>query len=465
MTIDLPCDRVAEIGVIGACLDGGIETCLVAFESVPDKAFYHDDLRMAFQCLEALVRKGVKPDTIALMSEWKRLGCGMEFPLADLAMAQDRSPAFMLPDRSETVLDSFMRRRAIMSAHRLSEMASDAATPVQDAIRAIYDDLSDAQSRTPTIYEPKAGASLLIDDLERRHQLQGKRSGIPTGIESLDEITDGLQLGEFWVIGARPSVGKTTLGLNIAESVVFKEKIPCLFVSLEMTAASLLRRMLSMCSRIDSRSIRRGLFNQGDFKSMTAFTARLSASPFYVMDAPGGAKDSVICNAIRASVRRWGVKVVILDYIQKIKPENKGEKRTYEIGDTTSRLVEVAKRENICLLSLAQLNRDKDKQQRSPIVSDLADSKAIEADADFIGLLDRPVLDREGKLTDELARLHIAKQRDGERGILDLKFDGKHHRFSQLEYECGTSSGTNGSSQGRIWSAVDYRTPAEIPET
>lgn len=433
MSVSLPSDRSSEIGVIGACLDGGIESCIIAFDLVPDKAFFNEDLRMVFQCLNSVVNRGTAPDVISLASEWKRLGFQSDFPFSDIAMAQDRSASFLLEERAATVLELFHRRSAIMAADALLYSASDMGKPLADSISMFESELVDSRPKTPPIHEPRASAELLINNLERRHQLQGKRSGIKSGINSLDNITDGLQLGEFWVIGARPGAGKTTLSLNIAESVAFVEGIPCLFVSLEMSAEALLLRMLSMHTRINARDVRRGLFNAGDFKSMTVFTAKLSRTPFYIMDAPGGAKDSVICNSIRAAIRRWGVKVVILDYIQKIKPESKGEKRTYEIGDTTGKLVELTKREKINLFALAQLNRDKDKQARAPMVSDLADSKAIEADADFIGLLDRPVRDSNGDLDESRALLHVAKQRDGERGTIELSFDGSHHRFSEFQ--------------------------------
>src|SRR6185503_8506526 len=241
-----------------------------------------------------------------------------------------------------------------------------------------------------------------------------------------DDMTDGLQRGELWIIGARPNVGKTSIALNVAEEISFHQNVPCLFVTLEMSAVALNRRMLAMSARIDGSSIRRGSFAEQDFKRMTTFTAKLSACPFYFLDSPGGISISRLCNSIRASVRRWKIAVVIIDYLQKIRPDKKGEKRTYEIGDSTSLLVEVTKRENINCFALAQLNRDPDKGGRSPVLSDLADSKSIEADADFVGLLDRPI---DG--CEEKAQLIVAKQRDGERGKIPMTFEGRYYRFTE----------------------------------
>lgn len=425
--MNLPVDRNAEVGIIGACLDGSVmgkvDTCIEAFDLVHDKCFFHDDTRIGFQCLKAIVSAGTAPDTISLYSKWKELANGLEFPV-EFHGLQEQHTMYQLKNRAETLLDCYRRRTACLTADALRTAACDLAKPINESLAEFETGIAENSAKAPPIFEPRDAARALNDDLDRRCQLDGRLSGFSTGFPEWDRMTDGLQPVEFWIIGARPNVGKTALALNLTEQTAMIQKVPTLVVSLEMTAVAISRRMLSMNAGINGNSIRRGTFTPDEFKAVAGFYARYNASPIYTLDAPGGIGVSQLCNSIRAAVRRWGVKVVFIDYLQKIRPEKKGEKRTYDIGDISSRLIELTKRENIHMTALAQLNRDNEKDQRIPRLSDLADSKSIEADADFVGLLDRPV---EGDMN--RAQLIVAKQRDGERGIVPLEFRGWHCRF------------------------------------
>jgi replicative DNA helicase len=423
MSADLPVNREAEIGIIGACL-WGMDTAVEAGELVPSKALFHDDTRAIYECICRLASSGVQPDTIAVRNEWKKAFGNREIPTW-LYEAQSNHPDFMLRERAAAVLDAFERRRAILTGDQLMKRAADPTQSVTEAICEAELALAPEVSKAPPIIEPKDQAKALVSDLERRFELQGKRSGIETGFHKLDEMTDGLQLSEFWIIGARPNVGKTAIALNIAHHVAFVQRIPSLFVSLEMTSVALNRRLTSMHCKIDGMKIRRGDFNAGDFKKITTFTSALSSAPWHILDSPGGISLGTLLRSVRSAIRKWGIKVVFLDYLQKIRPESKGEKRTYEIGEATSALVDLVKREKINMLALAQLNRESEKEKgRQPRNSDLADSKSIEADADFVGLLHRPI---DGD--DRRANLIVAKQRDGERGVVPLVFRGEHCQF------------------------------------
>lgn len=421
----LPVNRDAELGVIGACLDGGIETTVAASEKVPTRAFFHDDLRIAYECIQQIVQRGQTPDTYSVLTAWKQTAGALPFPDA-LWDCQDKHPKFHLAQRSEAVLDCWARRNAILSANALVGAASDLGRPIIESIAECEASLSPESLHAPPILEPKAAVVSLTNDLERRFELGGALSGISTGFTKWDAMTNGLQAGEVWIIGARPSVGKTALALNVASEVALKQRQPILFVSLEMSALALTRRLLSANAMVNGNSIRRGTFTEQEFKSMAAFNAMFSQAPFYILDSPGGIRIGQLCHSLRAAIRRWRIKVIFLDYLQKIRPDSRGEKRTYEIADTSAALVELTKRENINLFALAQLNREpeKDKGKRPPRLSDLADSKSIEADADFVGLLDRPI---DGDETQ--AALTVAKQRDGERGVVPLTFQGWFCRF------------------------------------
>jgi replicative DNA helicase len=318
----------------------------------------------------------------------------------------------------------------MLAADALMVAAQRMEVPIEESIAECEIAIGNNDIKAPPMLEPKQAVNELSQDLERRHGLQGALSGLSTGFQRLDEKTEGFQMGEFWIIGARPGVGKTAIALNMAEQLSIVNAIPSLFVSLEMSSVAIGRRLVSMNAQINGGSIRKGSFTAADFGRMASFNVRYAKSSLYILNSPGGIKISRLLNAIRAAIRRWKVKVVFIDYLQKIRPDEKGEKRTYEIGDTSGRLVHLAKTENVNITALAQLNRDPDKNgKRSPVVSDLADSKSIEADADFIGLLERPIQVDGGGFDDCAARLIVAKQRDGETGIVPLSFQGWFCRF------------------------------------
>lgn len=271
-------------------------------------------------------------------------------------------------------------------------------------------------------YGPVQLADKLRDYLEWRFNLQGKRSGFETGFYNFDRLTDGLQKGEQTIIAARPSIGKTAIALNIVEKVCFQQDISTLFMSLEMSAEALTRRLLSGIKAIPMNNLKTGAFTKVEFEGFTSFLIQLKHSQLYIVDAVSGLNGHQVKSAIKWMHRRHGVKLVVIDYLQKIKPSERHEKRTYEVAEISGMLKGLAVNTNAAFLTLAQLNRepDKDKRQRPPRMSDLADSGQIERDADTVCLLHRDGED---------ANLVIAKQRDGETGLVKLHFDGEHCRF------------------------------------
>ncbi len=426
--MNLPINRAAEVAIIGCCFSGGLDAALKAGELIPAKCFYHDDVRFVFEAIMLEANHGRQADTLGILNRWKA-----HYPL--ISMPQDLlgadADAWLLQNRAETVLDLFRRRQAMIAADALLRGAESLGDPLTDAMSEFNDIMENASTNAPPLHDARAAALLLGADLEKRFELNGKLSGIDCGLSGLNAITDGLQPGEFWIIGARPNVGKTALMLNIAEHVSINQGIPSLIVTLEMSMTALCRRLASMRGEINGNSIRRGQFTETEFKSLTMFNSKFAASPMYFLDSPGGVGITQLIHSIRSAIRRYGIKVVFIDYLQKIRGDGKSEKRTYEIGEVSSRLVELTKREQINLFALAQLNRESEKEKgRAPKLSDLADSKSIEADADFVGLLDRPILNDETKAT-----LRVAKQRDGERGTLNLTYRGWHCRFTMGQWE------------------------------
>ena len=274
-----------------------------------------------------------------------------------------------------------------------------------------------------------------IERLEQYHENQGMLTGIATGFPDLDKMTTGMHGGEMIVIAARPSMGKTSLAMNIAEAVAIDQKLPVGVFSLEMSSESLVLRMLCSRARVNLRNVREGFFSERDFPKITSAAGKLAAAPLYIDDTAG-----LSILQLRAKARRmwqqYGVKLFVIDYLQLLhSTARRAENRQQEIADISNGVKALAKELNVPVIVLAQLNREIEKEKnRKPRMSDLRESGAIEQDADLIGLLYKPNSgdDDEGPSTEQDAlpvNLLIAKQRNGPTGDVHLTFLKTYTRF------------------------------------
>jgi replicative DNA helicase len=279
------------------------------------------------------------------------------------------------------------------------------------------------------VLEPRESARSFTADLQRRFDLKGALSGIGTGFNRLDKMTSGLQAGELAVIGARPSAGKTAMACSIITRACLLDGVPTAFITCEMSPSSILRRIAAGRLKIPASQLRDGSFSENDFKKLVGFNSWVSKSNLHFIDGVSGITIAQISSELRRLVRKNGVKLVIVDYLQKIRPAQSKEKRTYEVGAVSEALKGLAASLGIAFVALAQLNREPDKDKgRQPRASDLADSAQIERDADLIGLIHRPRTEEDPNGLQ--AKLIIAKQRDGEVGIVDLNFSPKFVEFT-----------------------------------
>ena len=275
-----------------------------------------------------------------------------------------------------------------------------------------------------------------INTIEDYHTRQGALTGIGTGFVDFDKMTSGLHGGEMIVIAARPSMGKTSLAMNIVEHVVLEEKQPVGVFSLEMTADSLVLRMLCSRARVNLRNIREGFLAERDFPKLTGAAGKLAQAPLYIDDTAG-----LSILQLRAKARRmyqqYGVKMIVIDYLQLCNASSsRVENRQQEVAMISNGVKALAKELNVPVIVLSQLNRELEKDKsRKPRLSDLRESGAIEQDADLIALLYKP---DEGKEDEDAppqdqeaipVNLLIAKQRNGPTGDVHLTFFKGYTRF------------------------------------
>jgi replicative DNA helicase len=274
-----------------------------------------------------------------------------------------------------------------------------------------------------------------IATIENYFSRNGALGGLATGFADLDKMTDGLHGGEMIVIAARPSMGKTSLAMNIAEHVALELKLPVGVFSLEMSSASLVLRMMCSLARVNLRSIREGFMSESDFPKLTNAAGRLSAAKLFIDDTAG-----LSILQLRARARRMfqqhGIKLFVIDYLQLLNStaSRAKENRQQEIADISSGIKALAKELNVPIIVLAQLNREIEKDKnRKPRMSDLRESGSIEQDADLVGLLHKPDTDDDEAAPVESdglpVNLVIAKQRNGPTGDVHLTFLKPYTRF------------------------------------
>jgi replicative DNA helicase len=360
--------------------------------------------------------------------------------IAYLAQLQDSVPsAANLSYYLEIVQEKYLLRRMISTCTdvvgRVYDYEGDVETLLDDVEKEILRiNESRAQTSTSSVKELVGKAILTVENYFSR---KGVLNGLGTGFPDLDRMTDGLHGQEMIVIAARPSMGKTSLAMNIVENVVLEQNLPCGVFSLEMSAESLILRMMCSIARVNLRSIREGFMSEADFPKLTSAAGRLAKAKLLIDDSAG-----LSILQLRARARRMhqqhGVKLFVIDYLQLLHSTSRRsqDNRQQEIADISSGIKALAKELKVPVLVLSQLNRELEKDKsRKPRLSDLRESGAIEQDADVVGLLYKPSAgdDEDGAQAEEAdglpVNLLIAKQRNGPTGDINLTFLKSYTRF------------------------------------
>lgn len=435
----------AEQGVLGCVLLSPNEClgeCIEKLKAGPE-AFYDLRHRTLFETLVEMYEQKAGIDIITVQQRLKDRqqldGIG---GLAYLSSLPDAVPsAANLQYYLDIVRDKYLLRKLLSTC-------SDIASRIYDHEGEVEKLMDEVESEILRISESSVGAaSSTIKDLvnkaiskiEEYHQNQGMLTGLSTGFPDMDKMTTGLHGGEMIVIAARPSMGKTSLAMNIAESVALDQKIPVGVFSLEMTAESLVLRMLCSRSRVNLRSIREGFLAERDFPKLTGAAGKLAAAPLFIDDSSG-----LSILQLRAKARRmwqqYGIKLFVIDYLQLLNSTSRrAENRQQEIADISSGIKSLAKELDVPVIVLSQLNRELEKRGpgERPRMSDLRESGSIEQDADLIALLFKESKGKDGDddNSNELeqdavpVKLFIAKQRNGPTGDVDLTFLKSFTRF------------------------------------
>jgi replicative DNA helicase len=432
-----PYSEDAEQAVLAAMLMDQ-DAILRAAEHVDDTMFYREGHRRIFRAMLGISERGGVVDPLTLSEELSRRG--------ELDAAGGKDYIGYLVDAVPTAANVGHHAQIVREKALLRRLIEAGTTIVQEA------------------HEAKSEASQLVDEAERRifeiGQQRGRQgfsrikellwptmekieaihaagkaiTGVPSGFSDLDSMTSGFQPGDLVIIAARPSMGKTSLVMSIAQHAAIEARVGVAVFSLEMSKESLVQRMITSEAHVDSQRLRTGRLTNEDFTLLARAVGILNNAPIWIDDQAG-----LTLLEIRSRARRLkadnDIGMIIIDYLQLIQGPADSESRTQEVSQISRSLKALGKELNVPVLALSQLSRAPEQRaDKRPQLSDLRESGAIEQDADLVMFIYRPEVydgpvDKDGNSLEGRAEIIIGKQRNGPTGIVNVFFHKSYTRF------------------------------------
>lgn len=417
-----------------------------------EQDFYRGEHRILYRAMLNLSQKNQPFDLVTIIDHLKALHAledtGGETYLFELA---SNTPSIAnITAYADIVREKSVQRQLITVA---TDIADAAYNP---GIREVAELLDFAENKVFVIADqtardggPEPIKSVLERAVERIDALYhsgNALTGLATGLSDLDALTSGLQRSDLVIVAGRPSMGKTTLVMNMAEHASIQSKHPVLVFSMEMPADSLAMRMMSSLGRIDQHRIRTGQLDDDDWPRVTSAVHMLSEAPLFIDDTPALSPAEMRARARRLMKEHGQLGLIVVDYLQLMKvPGFKADNRTAEISEISRSLKALAKELHVPVVALSQLNRSlEQRQDKRPVMSDLRESGAIEQDADLICFIYRDEVYNEDSPDKGCAEIIIAKQRNGPIGKVRVAFLGKYTRFEDLAFSGYQGANANG---------------------
>ena len=438
---ELPKSVEAEQSILG-----GLMIDQEAWEKISDfiveSDFCRKDHQKIFSAISKLNQNGHPCDVVTVSEDLNKEGTledagGLEY----LALLTNETPgaanivAYSKILRERSTLRALISAGNAISGGAYSSDGRGSDELLDEAQRLVFE-ISERGSRSESGF--KSVKKILPDTMKRinvLHKSEGDITGIPTGYRKLDKFTAGLQNQDLIIIAGRPSMGKTSLAVNLAENAAIGSKIPTAIFSMEMSSEQLMFRMISSLGRVDSSHLRTGNFHDEDWLRINTAVQLMSDAPLYIDDTPAMTPIEVRARARRLK-REHGLGLIILDYLQLMHVSGSKENRATEISEISRSLKALAKELKIPIIALSQLNRAVDSRtDKRPILSDLRESGAIEQDADLIIFLFREEEHNPNTPRKGTADVTIAKQRNGPTGDFVLKFHGRYTKFEDYSSE------------------------------
>jgi replicative DNA helicase len=430
-----PQNLEAETSVLGGVLLEN-EALNKVIEVLQEGDFYREAHRRIFSAIVHLYEHSEPVDLITLSEVLKTRSAlddigGIEYlnSLVNSVPTAANISYYAKIIKEKAILRKLINRATEIVSQSYSN-SGDVDDFIDQAERTIFE-ISEDRIR-PSFYPIKDLIKSSFKTIERLYEKRQLITGVPTGFQKLDELTSGLQPADLIIIAGRPSMGKTSFALNIAQHASIQASVPAAIFSLEMSKEQLAIRMLCSEARVDAHRLRGGFLSESDWPKLTRAAGSLSEAPIFIDDTPG-----LSALEMRAKSRRLKIEhnlgLVIVDYLQLMRGRSSSETREQEISDISRSLKALAKELSVPVIALSQLNRRvEERGDKRPQLSDLRESGAIEQDADVILFLYRDEVYSKSEENKGKAEVIVGKQRNGPTDTVNLAFLDRYTRFENL---------------------------------
>jgi replicative DNA helicase len=425
----------AEESVLGSMLLSK-DAIAEVLELLREDDFYRPAHRTVFRSVLDLYGHGDAVDAITVAEELRRNGA-----LADIGgapflhtLVASVPTAANAAYYARIVKEAGVLRRLIDVGTQIVQLGFE--TP-QDTERAV--DIAEslvyqvAQGRVTEDYHSLRDVLTgTLEAIERLHEDHREITGVPTGFPDLDRLTSGLQPANLVIVAARPAVGKSTLGLDVARHAAVKAGVPTVVFSLEMSKTELVQRLMCAECTVDMQRLRTGRMEESDWTRLTRSLGKLADAPLFIDDSPGTTMMEIRAKCRRLK-QRHGLGLVVVDYLQLMQPSKRFENRQQEVSEISRSLKLLAKELEVPVIAISQLSRQTEaRSDRRPMLSDLRESGALEQDSDVVLFIYRDELyDPESPRKGE-ADLILAKHRNGPTDTVTVTFQGQYSRFAPM---------------------------------
>lgn len=430
-----PNDLAAEQSVLGGMLLSQ-DAITDVLDIAASRDFYRPSHRIVFDAAMTLFGRGEPVDAVSVVNELRVTEKLHQVGGANYihTLISSVPTAANAGHYGRIVAELAVQRRLVEAGTRITQTGytpTDDVDGLVDRAQALIYDVTSRRSSGDVV----ALGDLLdvtLSEIEAAERHDGTLTGVPTGFSDLDELTNGLQPGQLWIVAARPSVGKSTIGLDWARAAAIRYAMTTVVFSLEMSRSEITTRLLSAEGRVRLQDLRTGRVSEHDWQRLARRTAEVADAPLFIDDSA-----NLTMAEIRAKCRRLkqrnNLRLVVLDYLQLMSSTRRVENRQQEVSDLSRNLKLLAKELEVPVVAISQLNRASEQRaDKRPQLSDLRESGALEQDADGVILLYRDdVVDPESARAGE-ADLIVAKHRNGPVGTITVAFQGHYSRFVDM---------------------------------
>ncbi len=431
----------AEISVLGAMLQDS-NAVLRGMELLKAEDFYMPEHRELFQVIRDLTLKSSPIDLVTVHTELARKGtlAGIGGDAALLRIMNAVPTSVNVKAYIDIVREKSTLRKLISACQKISAECYQQQTPVAETLagaeKAIFDIVMN-RTDGDTLKPLSEVAFRAYEQVEELSRLKGAISGVPTGFIDLDNLLTGLHGGELVVVGARPSMGKTSFAMNVASHASINKGMKVAVFTLEMPREQIAMRVMCSDAKVDMQRVRKGTLSMEDWEKLAATLTPMVAAPMYIDDTAG-----ITPSQLRSRCRRLmmdkGLDLIVLDYLGLMHADGRVENRQLEVSEISRQLKAIALELKVPVMACAQLSRaNKDRQDKRPVLSDLRDSGSIEQDADVVMFLHREEYYDKETEDKNIGEVIIAKQRSGPLGTVKLAWLSEYTTFANLARENG----------------------------